>query len=118
MLRQPLKVILIAIPFLAITTLITAVILAGSSSGGRLQSGRNVLTNSDSIYCWTTFSSDAATIKTGRKEIIVQPASLIVDGVTVASIDKNVSFVQVRVKRGAVTFVADGKPVQTSLRHG
>lgn len=119
--KRPFKVIwlalsLLAIPLLAITILIVNVMLAVSSSGGRLSSGRTVLTNSDSIYCWSTFSSDAATISTGRQEIVVQPTALIVDGTTVANIDEDVAYVQVRVNRGVVSFVADGKTVQTSLR--
>lgn len=113
MLKRCFTAVLIAVPLLAISTIITVVMCAGSSAGGTLLSGRSVLTNSDSIYCWSTFSSDAATIKTGLKEIRVEPTTLIVDGVTVADIDKNVANVQVCVKRGVVTFVADGKPVET-----
>lgn len=114
--RRLIKSLLIAVPFLAITALIAFVVLSGSSAGGSLRSGRSVVANSDSIYCWCTFASDTATIKTGRKEIVVQPTSLVVDGVVVAGIDEDVAHVQVQVKRGVVTFVADGTHVQTSLR--
>lgn len=89
---------------------------AGGSAGGTLPSGRSVMTHSDSISLSSTFSSDTATIETAGKKILVQPTSLIVDGVTVANIDKDVADVQVRVNRGVITFVADGTPVQTSLR--
>lgn len=89
---------------------------AGGSAGGTLASGRSVMTHSDSIWLSSTFSSDTATIETAGKKILVQPTSLIVDGVIVANIDKDVVDVQVRVKRGVVNFVADGAPVQTSLR--
>lgn len=110
------KAMLNAIPLSAITMLIATAMAAGGSAGGTLSSGRSVMTHSDSIWLSSTFSFDTATIKTAGKKILVQPTSLIVDGVTVATLDKNVANVQVHVNRGVVTFVADGTPVQTSLR--
>ena len=107
---------LIAIPSLLITILLAAAIFAGGSAGGTLASGRSVMTHSDSISLSSTFTSDTATIETAGKKILVQPTSLVVDGVIVANIDKDVADVQVRVKRGVITFVADGTPVATSLR--
>lgn len=105
-----------AIPLLLITVLLAAAMLAGGSAGGTLASGRSVMTHSDSISLSSTFSSDTVTIETAGKKILVLPTSLVVDGVVVATIDKEVADVQVRVKRGIITFVADGTPVATSLR--
>ncbi len=114
--KPRIKSLLIGIPLLAITIVLGAAMFAGGSAGGTLPSGRSVMTHSDSISLSSTFSSDTATIETAGKKILVQPTSLIVDGVTVANIDKDVADVQVRVNRGVITFVADGTPVQTSLR--
>jgi hypothetical protein len=114
--KPRIKALLIAIPLLAITILLATAMFAGGSAGGTLPSGRSVMTHSDSISLSSTFSSDTATIETAGKKILVQPTSLIVDGVTVATLDKDVADVQVHVKRGVITFVVDGTPVQTSLR--
>ncbi len=116
MARRLINRLLIAVPLSLMAMLIAVVVASGSSAGGTLRSGRSVVANSDSIYCWCTFASDTATIKTGRKEIVVQPTALLVDGVAVAEIEKDVAQIQVQVKRGAVTFVADGKPVNTLIR--
>jgi len=110
------KSLLIGIPLLPITIILGCAMFTGGSAGGTLASGRSVMTHSDSMSLSSTFSSDTATIKTAGKKILVQPTSLIVDGVTVANIDKDVADVQVRVKRGVITFVVDGAPVQTSPR--
>ncbi len=114
--KPRIKSLLIGFPLLAIAILLGTVMFAGGSAGGTLPSGRSVMTHSDSVLLSSTFSSDTATIETAGKKILVQPTSLIVDGVTVANIDQGVADVQVCVKRGVVTFVADGRPVQTSLR--
>ncbi len=111
-----LKSLLIAVPLLVSTILLATAMLAGSSAGGTLSSGRSITTHSDSVWLSSMFSSDTATIETAGRKIVVQPTSLLVDGVTVANIEKDVADVQVRVQRGVVTFVADGTPVQTSLR--
>lgn len=110
------KSLLIGITLLAITITLGSAMLAGGSAGGRLLSGRTVMTHSDSISLSSTFSSDSATIETAEKKILVQPISLIVDGMTVATIDSSVVDVQVLVKRGLVSFVADGTNVQTSQK--
>jgi hypothetical protein len=114
--KPRIKALLIAIPLLLITVLLAAAMFAGGSAGGTLASGRSVMTHSDSISLSSTFTSDTATIETAGKKILVQPTSLVVDGVIVAEIDKDVADVQVRVKRGVITFVADGTPVTTLLR--
>ena len=116
MARLLIKTVLIAVPLLAITMLIAIVVIPGSSAGGPLRSGRAIVAKSDSIYCWCTFASNTATINTGRKEIVVQPTALLVDGVAVADIDEDVAFVQVQGKRGLVTFVADSATLQTTQR--
>jgi hypothetical protein len=62
------------------------------------------------------FGKDTAEILTAGKTILVQPTALVVDGVKVADIDKDVADVRVDVKRGVVSFVADGKPVELLRR--
>ena len=112
--------LLIGIPLLAIAIIgivvLGAAMIACGSAGGTLSSGRSVMTYSDSVSLSSTFSSDTATIETSGKKILVQPTSLIVDGTIVANIDNDVVDVHVNVKRGVVTFVADGIPVETLLR--
>lgn len=101
---------------MAMASILLAAMFAGGSAGGTLSTGRNVMAHSDSLSLSTAFSSDTATIETAGKIIVIQPGALIVDGTTVAFIDKDVADVQVKVKRGFVTFEADGKPVQTVVR--
>lgn len=105
-----------ALPLLAICCLLAVATFSGGAAGGTLKSGRSVMTQSDSIYLSSQFSTDTATITSGQQTIVVQPASLVVDGVTVASIDPAVSDVRVTVANGDVTFVADGQHVPTTLR--
>ncbi len=107
---------LLAIASLAIMTFLAAAIFGGGSAGGTLASGRSVMAHSDSISLSSTLSGDTATIETAGIKILVQPTSLVVDGMIVADIDKDVADVQVHVNRGVVSFVADGRPVETSLR--
>ncbi|MEX1233187.1 MAG: hypothetical protein WEB58_23250 [Planctomycetaceae bacterium] len=111
--KPRIKTLLIAVPLLAFTILLATAMLAGGGAGGVLQSGRSVMANSDTIWLSSTFSYDTATIEMPGKKIVVNPTSLVVDGVTVAKIDKDAADVQVRVKRGVVTLVADGAPVPT-----
>ena len=86
------------------------------SSHGRLASGRAVNASSDSVNLSAQFGKDTAEIEAAGKTILVQPTALVVDGVKVADIDKDVVDVRVDVKRGVVSFVADGKPVELLRR--
>lgn len=108
--------LLLAFPLLFVAIVLAIGMLAGGSAGGTLASGRKVMAHSDSISLSSTLSSDSALIETAGRKILVQPTSLIVDGVVVARIDKDVADIQVRVNRGVVTFVADGTPVSTTLQ--
>jgi len=98
--------------------ILAALVSAGcsGSSHGRLASGRAVNVYSDSINLSAQFGEDTAKIETAGKVILVQPTALVVDGVKVADIDKDVADVRVDVKRGVVSFVADGKPVELLRR--
>lgn len=116
MMRKTLLSILIVLPLVAITALFVLATLVGSSAGGRLASGRTVTVYSDSIYLSTQFAANTATIQTAWKEIVVEPTSLVVGGVPVASIPSGIRRVDVRVQRGAITFVADGHVVPTVIR--
>ena len=114
--RTHLFATILVLPVFAICCMLALAAISGGSAGGTLQSGRSVMTQSDSIYLSSQFSKDTATIRSGRRTIVVRPASLIVDGVTVASIDPAVADVRVTVANGNVTFVADGQQVPTTLR--
>ncbi|MFO0916229.1 MAG: hypothetical protein U0795_24940 [Pirellulales bacterium] len=86
------------------------------SAAGTLPTGRIVVARSNSLSLSSSFSQDTATIQAGGKTIVVKPTSLLVEGVTFAVIDQSVSKVEVTVKGGEVTFVADGKPVNRPMR--
>lgn len=88
----------------------------GSSTGGTLASGRTVTTTADSFSVSSSFTADTATIEASGRKIVVQPTSLVVDGAVVAHIPEQVADVQVSIQSGAVTFLADGKPVRTTVR--
>lgn len=108
------KAFLIVVILLLLAGIPASQMVSGGSAGGTLASDRSVVTHSDSFSLSSTFTSDTATIETAGKKIVVQPTSLVVDGVVVATIDADVSEVQVRVKQGVVTFEADGTRVVTS----
>lgn len=109
-------VAILAIPLVPAMLMFAAAALAGGSAGGTLSTGRSVMTYSDSLMLRSTFGNDTATIRTGGMTIVVKPTILEVDGVQVATIDNDVSNIEVRVKRGKVSFVADGKPVAKKVR--
>ena len=113
---KTLLIVIVATPLLLVCAFLVAAMFAGSSAGGMLSTGRSVVTHSDSLTLSSTLSSDTATIKTAGKTLVVKPTRLTVDGTIVAIIDEEVSSVEVRVRRGVVTFMADGKLVQTALR--
>lgn len=119
MVKHPVRTLLLtlmAIPFLAIIMVIGIELLSGGSASGTLSTGRTVTTYSDSIYLSSTFSPNTATIQTGGHTIVVEPEELIVNGANVGKINPKSAAVEVRVNRGKITFVADGKPVTTTLR--
>ncbi len=107
--------IVLAIPLVYIVCAMLG-FLQGSSAGGTLATGRSVMTYSDSFYLSSTLHDDTATIKTAFKTIVVEPAGLFVDGSNVATIDPKVSKVEVRVTRGNIRFLADGKIVTPTTR--
>lgn len=114
--KPRINAMLFAYASLAFMILLATAIFGGGSAGGTLPSGRSVMAHSDSISLSSTLSGDTATIETAGMKILVQPTSLVVDGVIVADIDKDVADVQVHVNRGVVSFVADGRLVETSPR--
>ncbi len=109
-------VLVVVTPVLIACTFLTAVMLAGGSAGATLATGRSVFAHSDSLSLSSRFSSDTATIETAGRTIVVKPTRLMVDGTTVATINENVSNVEIRIKRGVITFLADGQPVHSALR--
>ena len=102
--------VLFAVVFVALVS------LAGSSAGGTLSSGRTVVVFSDAVYLCSEFSKDSATITSNNRKIVVHPTSLMVDGQKVGDLDEAVRAVEVRVKFGTITFLADGKDVPTTLK--
>lgn len=88
--------------------------LSGGSTGGSLQSGRFIAASSDSISLSIQYLPDTATIRTAGKTIVVSPTTIEIDKIPVATIDESVSNVQIQVKNGVVTFLADGQPVDTN----
>ncbi len=114
---KTLLIVFAAIPLMLIAGILTAAMFTGGSAGGTLSTGRSVVTYSDSISLSSRFSSDTATIETAGRTIVVEPRRLIVDGGPVASINKDVSDIEVHVKHGAIKFIADGKPVPITLRY-
>lgn len=95
---------------------VALVSLFGSSAGGTLSSGRTVLVVSDTVYLCSEFSKESATITANNRKIVVHPKSLIVDGRKVGDLDEAARAVEVRVKFGTITFLADGKDVPTTLK--
>jgi hypothetical protein len=89
---------------------------AGGSAGGTLPSGRTIMAHSDSIYLSTAMGGDTGTIKTSGKTIVVRPTTIEIDGNRVAAIDQTARKIEIHVKRGNINFLADGQPVNTSLR--
>ena len=113
---SPFSTILLALLALALLAFACLVVIGSffmsSSTAGTLQSGRKVVTETDSLFLSSTFSGDTAKITSGKQQIIVKPDSLIVNGVTVATIDPSVSELRVSIESGEVEFIADGEPVQ------
>ena len=109
---------IVGVPLFAMLCLVTIAASSGGSAGGTLRSGRTVVTRSDSLFLSSEFSADTATIRSGRRSIVVRPASLSVDGVVIASIDPDATDVRVTVADGDVAFVVDGQPVRISERAG
>ncbi len=68
--------------------------------------------NSDDSRSWITVQINQLLAEV----VSVEQTSLIVGGKTFANIDKDLADVQVRIKRGMVTFVVDGEYIQSSLR--
>lgn len=88
--------------------------VSGGSAGGTLSSGRTVLAYSDSIYITTQFSPDTATIQTAGKTIVIGPTKILIDEKEAATIKETAKLVQVTIKKGTVTILADGQPVNTN----
>ncbi len=112
--RKPTSVLLLSVFVLGILLLlglskvIGVVMLAGSSAGGTLSSGRSVVTYSDSSTLSSKLTRDTATFRTAGHTIEITPTRLVIDGNLVGTISPEVSKVEVHVERGAVEFVTDG----------
>lgn len=115
MTRIPLRyyLLMLSIPLMLIALLR---LISGSSAMGTLSSGRSVEIKSDSHSITARFNKDTATIHTSGKTIIVGPTNISIDSIDVATIDEQARRVQVDVKNGTATFLADGKPVEAIKR--
>ncbi|WP_299464250.1 hypothetical protein [uncultured Gimesia sp.] len=89
---------------------------SGGSTSGTLANGRSVTASADAWYLETQFMGDTAQIKTPHFLIVVAPEQLTVNAKPVATIDAAVKAVEVNVKGGTVTFLANGKSVGTYTR--
>lgn len=89
--------------------------ISGGSAGGTLRTGRTIMASSDSIYLTASFGRDTGTTSTSGKTIVVRPKSIQINGKTVATIDEANKSIQVLVKRGHVSFLADGQPVNIKM---
>lgn len=90
--------------------------LLGGSVGGTLPSGRNVTAASDGFAIGMEYSQDTATIRTCGYTVVVAPARVTVDGQQLATLDPAMKNVDLSIKGGDVTVVADGKTVGTTRR--
>jgi hypothetical protein len=100
---------------LAILVAIT-IMYPGGSCGGTLASGRSVGANSEGWFIRASNTRDTATITTPGHKIVVAPTELIVDGGHYAAIDESVKSVLVTVRKGGISFVADGKAVVQQIK--
>ena len=110
------RLAIVAIPMVAVVSLLAIALFSGGSAGGTLATGRSVMTYSDSMFLSSEFRDDTATIKTDGKMIVVKPTALLVDGVNVATIDAKVADVKIRVKDGTVDLFADGRKVASTIQ--
>jgi hypothetical protein len=114
MLKRVMKRVFIsfaAIALLLVVGVLTLGALSGGSCGSVLATGRVVNAQSDSWYVTSSSSHDTATIQTAGRTIEVGPTDLRVDGQLVTTVDSSVKSVDVIVKGGAISFIADGRTV-------
>lgn len=112
MVDRYLKPLALFVAILLAVAAVGLVMFADGSTSGVLSTGRTVTVFADAIYLSTELSGDTATVTANRRKIVVRPSSLVVDGVKVGDIDDAVRTVEVRVKAGAITFLADGQAVK------
>ena len=87
-----------------------------SSAGTTLPSGRSVTTHSDSMYLSSSSTRDTATITSGTTKVVLSPTQLLIDDRPVATLNANAKNVDVTIKRGQVTLVADGQTIVTDVK--
>ena len=88
----------------------------GGSCGGTMQSGRCVMAHPDAWYVNSSFDRDVATITTPDHLVVVSPTEIDVDGHTRILIEASTQTVDVHIRRGTVTLVADGKTIAECSR--
>jgi len=90
---------------------VIAVNFSSGGCGGTLATGRCVTANSDGWSVTSRFSHDTATITTAGRTIVVAPTQLVVDGRAVAVVAEDAKLIDVTVRDGEVSFIADGRVV-------
>ncbi len=80
------------------------------SAGGTLESGRSVMGHSDACLSYECLK-DTATIETGGYKVVVSAEVISVDGKVRIPINQGVKSVEVQLKRGKITLIADGDAV-------
>ena len=116
MVDRYLKPLALFVAILLAVVAVGLVMFADGSTSGMLSTGRTVTVFSDTLYLCSESSKESETITANFRKIVVHPTSLIVDGRKVGDLDEAVRAVEVRVKFGAITFLADGKDVPTTLK--
>jgi hypothetical protein len=87
------------------------------SSVSNLKSGRTVNLHVDGGWGYSVADSmDSTTIEVAGHAITVAPTQLVMDGKSLARIDKNAKNVAINVSKGELTFDADGVRVATLYR--
>jgi hypothetical protein len=82
-----------------------------SSCGATLANGRTINASADCCYIGVESTPDTATIRTFRKTVWVSPTELRVNDCTVEIIPANTKSLDVIIRDGEVSFIADGKPL-------
>jgi hypothetical protein len=102
--------------FAFLSLMVWASFYAEGSTSCQLASGRQIVCAATGIYISLETHSDTAIIRTMSRTVTIAPTKLQVDGRTVVTIPATTKMVDVRIRQGNVTFVADGEAVGSVWR--
>jgi hypothetical protein len=106
-------VLVVTVPLCAVIMWLGLATLAGGSCSGTPSSGRTITVHADTFFMASEFAKDTATVTADRRVVVVRPDELKVDGVIVGAIDPAAMNVEVRLRAGVVSCLADGAVVKT-----